>query len=90
VKKTVASNQISSLQTVRAEEGKDLVLAVTLRNGSNVKYLIKSVAADTSDIAVREGLPKASVSSWELSGLATALSVGDSALSHGVVLKISD
>ena len=41
VKKTTAATQIAALQTLAKEEGKEMVLSVTLKDGSNVKYLIK-------------------------------------------------
>jgi len=90
VSKTTRSNQIAALQTVATEEGKETVLSVTLRDGSNVKYLIKLTKADTLDAAAKEGILKEKVSSWELSKLGTALSIGDKVLPLGVALKISN
>ena len=90
VNKTTASNQIAAIQTVPTAEGKEVVLSVTVRDGNNVKYLIKSEKAGTSGVAVKEGLSKETVSSWEVSRLGTALSVGDKALPLGVALKISN
>lgn len=93
VNKTAALNKIAVLQTLSAE-GKEVVLSVTLRDGNNVKYLVKSEKAGTSDGAVKEGLSKETVSSWEISRLTTdgavALSVGDKALPLGIALKISN
>jgi hypothetical protein len=88
VSKTASSNQISAIQTMRVEEGKEMVLSLTLRDGSNVKYLIK--AEDASGAAPQEALSKEAVSKWELSRLGTALSTGDSALPLGIALKISN
>ncbi len=88
--KTTASNQIAAIQTVSAAEGKEVILSVTRRDGTNVKYLIKSGKADTSGVAVKEGLSKEPVPSWEVSRLETALSIGDSALPLGIALKISN
>jgi hypothetical protein len=88
VNKTAASNQISAIQTMRVEEGKEMVLSLTLRDGSNVKYLIKS--EDASAAAPQQALSKEPVSKWELSRIGTALSVGDNALPLGVALKISN
>jgi hypothetical protein len=88
--KTTASNQIAAIQTVPAAEGKEVILSVTRRDGTNVKYLIKSEKADTSGVAVKEGLSKEPVPSWEISRLGTALSIGDSALPLGIALKISN
>jgi hypothetical protein len=88
VNKTAASNQISGIQTMRVEEGKDMVLSLTLRDGSNVRYLIKS--EDASGAAPKEAFSKEAVSKWELSRIGTALSIGDNALPLGVALKISN
>ena len=89
VNKTVASNQIAVIQTVPTAEGKELVLSVTLRDGNNVKYPIKSGTAGTPG-AAKDGLSKETVSSWEISRLGTALSVGDKALPLGIALRISN
>ena len=47
VNKTTATTQIAALQTMQTEEGKETVLSVTLKDGSNVKYLIKAPTADS-------------------------------------------
>jgi len=100
VNKTAALNQIAAIQTlpvaesksgdpiaVSAAAGKAVILSMTRHDGTNVKYLIKSEKADTADGAVKKGLSKETVSSWEVSRLGTALSVGDKALPLGVALK---
>jgi hypothetical protein len=78
------------LQTLSTEEGKEMVLSVTLRDGSNVKYLIKSPKADTLDPATKEGISKQKVSSYEISQLGAALNIGESPLPLGVAVKISN
>jgi len=91
VDKTVGLNRIASLQTLGAQEVKDLVLSVTLIDGSNVKYVIKLPAADQkADPKAKEAVSTEKVSSWEMEKLTTALSIGDSALPLGVALKISN
>ena len=90
VNKTTASNQIAAIQTVPAAEGKEVILSMTLRDGNNVKYLIKSEKPAPSGVGVKEGLSKEPVPSWEVSRLGTALSIGDSALPLGIALKISN
>jgi hypothetical protein len=90
VNKTTLSNQIAGLRTVATEEGKEIVLSVTMIDGSNVKYLIKLTPADTLDAGTKEGDSKDKVSSWELSSLRTAMSIGDKPLPLGVALKISN
>ncbi len=90
VNKTTASTQIAAIQTVSAAEGKEVILSVTRRDGTNVKYLIKSEKAGTSGVAVKEGLSKETVPAWEVTRLETALSIGDSALPLGIALKISN
>jgi hypothetical protein len=71
------------------EEGKEMVLSVTLKDRSNVKYLIKSPTADTLDAARKEGISKQKVSSWDMEQSGTVLSVGESPLPLGVALKVS-
>lgn len=90
VSKTTALNQISAIETVRVEEGKEMVLALTHRDGSNVRYLIKSEKIEPSGVASQEEPSKTLVSKWELSGLGTALSIGDGALPNDISLKMSN
>ena len=92
VTKTGLSNRIAGLQTLGTEEGKQMVLSVTLSDGNNVKYLIKlpppankveTAAKEKEEVRIEK------VSSWELERLGTALSTGDNPLPLGVALKIS-
>src|SRR5262249_32354999 len=46
VNKTSLSSRIAVLQTLGTEEGKQMVLSVTLSDGKNLKYLIKLPQAD--------------------------------------------
>ena len=89
VNKTTVSTQIAALQTLGTEDGKEMVLSVTLKDGSNVKYLIKSPKPDTLDAATKEGFSKEKVSSYEMSQSGMALSIGENPLPLGVALKIS-
>ena len=88
VSKTSLANRIATLQTLATEEGKQMVLSVTLSDGSNVKYLIKLPQADKLQVA-KEEASKEKVSSWELERLGTALSTGDNPLPLGIALKIA-
>ena len=88
--KTAASNQIAAIQTVPVAEGKELVLSLTLRDGKNVKYLIKSDGAGTPEGAKKAGFSKEAVPTWEISRLGTALSVGDKPLPLGIALTIAN
>jgi hypothetical protein len=94
VKKTTLSTQVASLQTLGTEEGKQMVLSVTLSDGSNAKYLIKLPQVDKLAAAAKEATKDAlsteKVSSWELERLGTALSIGDNPLPLGMALKISN
>lgn len=90
VSRATAWNKIAALQTLPTEKGKEMVLSVTLSDGSNAKYLIKVTKANGLDAAAKEGVSKETVSSWELTNLKTALSVGDSTLPLGVALKIAN
>jgi hypothetical protein len=93
VNKTVLSNRIATLQTIGSQEGKELVLSLTLVDGNNVKYIVKlpqagkPSEATTKDAVAKDAVAKETVSSWELEKLETVLSVGDSALPLGVALK---
>lgn len=92
VGKTALSNRIATLQTLGSQEGKELILSVTLSDGNNVKYLVKLPPQGDKkpDATAKEAVAKETVSSWELEKLATALSIGDNALPLGVALKISN
>jgi hypothetical protein len=90
VKTTTATTQIATLQTLGTEEGKEMVLSVTLKDGTNVKYLIKAPQADVLEAARKEGISKQKVSSWEMSQLGTAFNIGENPLSAGVALKIAN
>jgi hypothetical protein len=89
VNKTSLSSRIAALQTLATEEGKQMVLSVTLADGNNVKYLIKLPQAAKVETAAKEDVKKEKVSSWELERLGTALSTGDNPLPFGVALKMS-
>jgi hypothetical protein len=92
VNKTSLSSRIASLQTLATEEGKQMVLSVTLSDGNNVKYLIKLPQADklaTAETAAKDAISKEKVSSWELERLGTALSIGDNPMPLDMALKIS-
>ncbi len=89
VAKTSLSSRIAGLQTLATEEGKQMVLSVTLSDGNNVKYLIKLPQADKLQVVAKEAAANEKVSSWEIERLGTALSTGDSPLTFGVALKIS-
>ena len=89
VNRTSLSTRIAGLQTLATEEGKQMVLSVTLSDGNNVKYLIKLPQADKLQVAAKEEVKLEKVSSWEIERLGTALSTGDNPLTLGVALKLS-
>jgi hypothetical protein len=84
VKKTASTTQIAALQTIPLEEGKEVVLSVTLKDGSNLKYRIKSAQADKKD-----EISNQKVSSYEMEQSGTVLSIGESPLPLGVALKVA-
>ena len=90
VKTTTATTQIATLQTLGTEEGKEMVLSVTLKDGTNVKYIIKPPPADILEAARKEGISKQKVSSWEMSQLGAAFNIGETPLPPGVALKIAN
>jgi hypothetical protein len=96
VNKTTVSTQVASMQTLATEEGKQMVLSMTLNDGSNAKYLIKLPErkpelpqADKSTNGVAPEVSIEKISSWELERLGTALSIGEHPLPLGAALKIS-
>ena len=89
VNKTTATTQIAALQTLVTEEGKETVLSITLKDGSNVKYLIKPATTDFAEAAKKDGISKEKVSSYEMSQLGTAFNLGESPLSPGIAVKVS-
>jgi hypothetical protein len=89
VNTTTATTQIAALQTMALEEGKETVLSLTLKDGSNVKYRIKSPTADALAAATKEGISKQKVSSWDMEQSGTILTIGESPLPLGVALKVS-
>jgi hypothetical protein len=89
VKKATAASQIATLQTLPMEEGKEMVLSVTLKDGSTAKYRIKSPQADTLDAATKEGISKQKVSSYDMEQSGTILNIGETPLPLGVALKVS-
>jgi len=91
VNKTTLSNRIATLQTIGSQEGKELVLSLTLSDGNNVKYKVKLPQdRKPAEATIKDAVAKETVSSWELEKLETVLSVGDSALPLGVALKVSN
>jgi hypothetical protein len=89
VNKTTAATQIASFQTMPIEEGKDLVLLVTLKDGSTAKYRIQSPAASAVDASAKESVSKQKVSSYDLEQAGTILSIGETPLPLGLALKVS-
>jgi hypothetical protein len=95
VKKTTISTQVAAMQTLATEEGKQMVLSMTLSDGSNVKYLIKAPEriaepqAAKPVVAAQPEIATEKISTWELERLGTALSIGDNPLPLGIALKIS-
>ena len=89
VTKTTGTTQIAALQTLPMEDGKEMVLSVTLKDGSTVKYRINTPTGDTLAAATKEGISKQKVSSWDMEQSGTILTIGESPLPLGVALKVS-
>ncbi len=89
VNQTTATTQIAMLQTLGTEEGKETVLSVTLKDGSNVKYVIKPPTAYTLAAAAKEGISNEKVSSYDMEQSGAVVSIGQNPLPSGVVLKVT-
>jgi hypothetical protein len=90
VSKTVLSNRVASLQSLTTQEGKDLVLSVTLSDGNNVKYIVKPQEDRKIEASSSDAISKEPVSSWEMEKLGTAMSIGENPLPLGVALKMAN
>ena len=90
VNKTTASKQIAAIHTVPVVESKDMVLTLTLKDGNNIRYLVKSAKAEKSDGNTKDGLSKEAIQGWQLPSLGTALSIGDAQVPLGLALNISN
>jgi hypothetical protein len=89
VNKTSLATQIGAVQTLPTEDGKEAVLSITLKDGSNVKYLIKAPTAEML-ASKKDGTSKEKVSSYEISQLRSAFNVGESPLAPGIAVKVAD
>ena len=89
VSKTSLATQVATVQTLPTEEGKEAVLSITLKDGSNVKYLIKPPTAEVIEASKKDGNSKEKISSYEMSQLGTAFNVGETPLSPGIAIKLS-
>jgi len=90
VNKTTATTRIAALQTMAVEDGKGTVLLVTLKDGTNGKYLVKPPTADNLSAATKEGGSKQKVSSYDIEQSGTVLNIGESTLPVGIALKVSN
>jgi len=90
VRVTSAATRVATLQTLATEDAKEMVLSITLKDGSNVKYLIKSPQGDALAAARKEGISNEKVSSYEISQLGTALNIGESPLVLDLAVKIAN
>jgi hypothetical protein len=89
VNSTTATTQIAALQTLPMDEKQETVLSLTLKDGSNVKYLIKAPTAEALAAATKDGISTQKVSSYDMEQAGTILNIGQSPLSVGVALKVS-
>ena len=89
VNQTTATTQMAALQTLAMDEKKEMVLSLTLKDGSNVKYLIQAPTAEALAAATKDGISKQKVSSYDMEQSGTVLNIGESPLPLGVALKVS-
>jgi hypothetical protein len=89
VNKTTASKQISALQTLPVVGSKDIVLSLTLSDGDNIQYLIRSPNVERSGATTEERISKEAVQGWQLTSLGTALNIGEAKMPLGVALNVS-
>jgi hypothetical protein len=90
VNKTSVATRVVTVQTLPTEDGKETVLSITLKDSTNVKYLIKPPTGETVEAAKKEGLSKDKVSTYEISQLGTAFNLSDSPIAPGIAVKVSN
>jgi len=89
VNKTTATTQIGMLQSMALEDGKETILSVTRKDGSNVKYRIKSPTAEELAAATKDGVSKQKVSNYDMEQSGTAMNLSETQLPLGIALKVS-
>lgn len=95
VNKTTASKQITAIQTLPVVESEDMVLSLTLSDGNNIQYLIKSptlilTLSERTDTQYIK-LPKAkTLGVTEKAGLSNEAVQGWRLTSLGTALSIGD
>ena len=87
--KTTGTTQIAALQTLPMEDGKEMVLSVTLKDGSTVKYRINTPTGEPLAAATKDRVSKQKVSTYDMEQSGTVLSIGETPLPVGVALKVS-
>lgn len=94
VNKTTASKQITAIQTLPVVESEDMVLSLTLSDGNNIQYLIKSptltltLSDETNTQYIK--LPKAKTLGTGKEGLSNEAVQGWRLTSLGTALSIGD
>src|SRR3989442_13231672 len=88
VSKTSLSSRIAGLQTLGTEEGKQMVLSVTLSDGNNVKYLIKLPQANKLQATLKEDVKIEIFSASKVERLAIMFSSRRIPLRKGAALKV--
>jgi len=61
-------------------------LSLTLSNGNNIQYLVRSPKGETSRATAKEGPSKETAEGWRLTSSGTALSIGDAQVPVGIAL----
>ena len=90
VKATTVSKQISAIQTLAVAGSKEAVLSLTLSDGSNVQYLVKTPEPQTVNTTKTVEHSKETLQNWQLTSLGTAVNVGDATVPLGISLRISN
>jgi len=94
INKTTASKQIAAIQTLPVIESEDMVLSLTLSDGNNIQYLIKSptltltLSDETNTQYIK--LPKAKTLGLTGEGLSKEAVQGWQLTSLGTALSIGD
>jgi hypothetical protein len=87
---TTVSKQVIAIETLEIADSKEMVLSLTLSDGSEVKYLLKTPEKRPVPIAQTVARSKDHVQNWQLTSLGTAVIDGAAAVPLRITLRIAN
>jgi hypothetical protein len=90
VKATTVSKQVIAIETMEIADSKEMVLSLTLSDGSEVKYLLKTPEKKPVAIAQTVERSRDHVQNWQLTSLGTPVNDGAAAVPLRITLRIAN